>query len=667
MADFWQNQVLERLQAGVYPVFLVHDPDRLLDDEFVHEKLLASGFEMLHCDDQVGFRRKFETRFRDRWANGQLLNLLIISHSIRAARQAFPFDVLAMGPMATIRLSDIFPDLDMKVLLAVDSSKWQDLYEANTHRPTRKSLSAAETSDFILRHAYGLALETIREPSDVLILLLNLHYRQHQLTGPVASYAAKQLASWESETGWPVGSLLGDRDAFYAFLQRQWERYLDQLSRSESPSADSSPADGEELGEMPRFDKLRVYMDTLFLERILKPVAHQNADQLAKQAEWIALGLKIDPETDSVRRLRKLFDSCKVPSDSASHTEWLHFAGSWAALTDAFFETSLVSDNDREQYDALRNRIDEVFETWILAKYASLHNLPPSDPVMVHHVLPFLRRRLSSTDGRIALVVVDGLSLAQLCVLRRHLDVSGDTIVSEERHLFAWIPTLTSVSRVALMAGKIPGRTGNSKELGSTSREERLWREFWLENRIPIEAILYQKSIMASSIAPLRTKLADDRVRVVGLILNEVDSMMHGEQLGARGMHSHVKQWMNQQTLVKLVHLLAQEQFEVWITSDHGNTEAIGVGSPSEGVLAEQRGQRVRVYENSEFRSRFASQYPNSIEWKDVGLPDGFQCLLAGRRDAFTEINKKIVTHGGCSIDELIVPLVRLEGKNNDA
>ncbi|MFW6030100.1 MAG: hypothetical protein ACOCRO_07580 [Halanaerobiales bacterium] len=77
--------------------------------------------------------------------------------------------------------------------------------------------------------------------------------------------------------------------------------------------------------------------------------------------------------------------------------------------------------------------------------------------------------------------------------------------------------------------------------------------------------------------------------------------------------------------------------------------------------MANLKGERVRIYENKELLKRVKSSFPNAIEWKNVGLPVNFMSLIAPLRKAFVTEGKKVVSHGGISIEELIIPLVHIQ------
>ena len=73
--------------------------------------------------------------------------------------------------------------------------------------------------------------------------------------------------------------------------------------------------------------------------------------------------------------------------------------------------------------------------------------------------------------------------------------------------------------------------------------------------------------------------------------------------------------------------------YEVWLTADHGNIECESKGRPSEVVIAETRGERVRVYPTQELRSQVAASLTLAYEWQPVGLPENYFPLIAGGLD----------------------------------
>ncbi|MBN2887116.1 MAG: PglZ domain-containing protein, partial [Chromatiaceae bacterium] len=149
--------------------------------------------------------------------------------------------------------------------------------------------------------------------------------------------------------------------------------------------------------------------------------------------------------------------------------------------------------------------------------------------------------------------------------------------------------------------------------------------------------------------------------RVVGLVVDKVDRIMHGMQLGSAGMHNQIEQWCQGGFLSTLIHQLMEYGYRVWLTADHGNIECRGQGRPAEGVIAETRGERVRVYPTPELRARVAAAFPLAHAWPPVGLPADYVPLIAQGRTAFVTPGETLVGHGGMAIEEVMVPLATFE------
>jgi hypothetical protein len=122
-----------------------------------------------------------------------------------------------------------------------------------------------------------------------------------------------------------------------------------------------------------------------------------------------------------------------------------------------------------------------------------------------------------------------------------------------------------------------------------------------------------------------------------------------------------VRQWANQPYLTGLLNLLFDKGFQVYLTSDHGNIEAEGCGRPVEGAVADLRGEWVRLYSDRLLREKIQERFPAAIAWPPIGLPDNCLPLIAPHRQAFIRVGERAVSHGGLSIEELIVPFVQIE------
>ncbi|MDQ7053923.1 MAG: PglZ domain-containing protein [candidate division KSB1 bacterium] len=159
--------------------------------------------------------------------------------------------------------------------------------------------------------------------------------------------------------------------------------------------------------------------------------------------------------------------------------------------------------------------------------------------------------------------------------------------------------------------------------------------------------------------------LAQSKIRTIGLVVDKVDKIMHGMELGTAGMHNQIKQWGKQGFMLNLFNLLFDRGFEIYLSSDHGNVEAMGCGRPTEGAVADLRGERVRIYSDPVLMKRVKNKFVNSIEWPPIGLPEKYYALIADGRYAFTQKNRSIVCHGGISMEEVLVPFVKITRENS--
>jgi len=192
-----------------------------------------------------------------------------------------------------------------------------------------------------------------------------------------------------------------------------------------------------------------------------------------------------------------------------------------------------------------------------------------------------------------------------------------------------------------------------------------LWTRFWSEHGLSAPEVAYAKGLGEdASLSIVQDALSHPKLRVVGFVVDMVDKIMHGMKLGTAGMHNQVRQWADGGFLAALVDLMVGRGFEVYLTSDHGNVEATGIGRPAEGALSEIAGTRARVYADETLRSQVGQRFPDALAWPPIGLPENFLALLAPNRAAFTDVGKRLVGHGGITIEELIVPYIHVESRS---
>lgn len=653
----WQDRVLREFVPGASPITLAADPDGLLQDERILAGLWERGFSLLRFEDSIAFRYAYESQFRAQGQSTDSAGLVVLVPAPTAALDALPYDILSNARRLAFSLAELFPNLNQAVIATLEPADLDALYDAQALNPAGV-LGEAATKDFVLRHVFGIVSDLVRTPADLLRTLLRRHYPGRRIP-PMLDVRFIRAIQRRFEH-WPLGSIVADREAFFAFLQERWPTFLDW-------SADGKLSVGDGDGRFAHpgpvhlpFDHedIRVYVDNLFAEGLLKPVSHSRADELSKA--WLNVGIRANQRTSLAARLGRLLAiaSDALPEPDARHDDWFRFAKVWAEL--AVLErdpNGAPNDAQRREIDALRVRMDQAFARWLTHRYAGLANLPPNPPAMLHQIPRFLARQVGTGMEKVALVVMDGLALEQWVVMRQELARQRPRWRFRESAAFAWAPTITSVSRQAVFAGNPPLFFPGS--IHGTHREKALWRRFWEDQDVPDAA--YLKGLGDAPFNEVAELLERPKVGVVGLVVDKVDHIMHGMTLGAAGMHNQVRQWAAQGHFAALLDLLFEYSFHVCLTADHGNIEATGCGRPDEGAVADIRGERVRVYSDEGLRRDVAERFPDAWEWPADGLPEDYLPLLAPSRSAFIRQGEQVVAHGGVCLEELIVPFVQVE------
>ncbi|MBM3298490.1 MAG: BREX-3 system phosphatase PglZ [Deltaproteobacteria bacterium] len=661
----WRDLILKEFTPKVARLTLVADPDGLLLEEGILEGLLERGFELIPFEDSIAFRYAYESRFRSRWDRGEDMDLIVVLRSQTSDLSGLPYDLLKAGRKLHFNLGEIFPNLSYPVVTTLDRGDLDALYEAQK-RYAPGQLGENATKEFVLRHVFEIAPELVKQPSDLMRILLRRHYRGQRIPADLDGRFIQLLRQSSVFDDWPLETLAADREAFFAFLQERWPIFLD---REEIKGKSDVREDIKSYGlsihgpvELP-FDHhdIRVYIDNLFVEGLLHAVPHEHADILSRT--WAGIGVRIAPTQDRSRRLGKLIDNLgtSIPSEDAKYTDWFRFARGWAeTILLANDQAEAISEPMGKRIKNLRAQVDVGFAAWLFKRYAGLVNLPPVPPVMLHHLPRFLARQMGEDrKSKIALIVVDGLAMDQWLVVRETLASKQHGLRFQEQAVFAWIPSITSVSRQATFAGKAPIFFPNS--IHTTDKEHVLWTQFWADQGVAPNEVVYIKGLGDGDLEPVSEALSHPKARVAGLVVDKVDKIMHGMEMGTAGMHNQVSQWAKQLHLNRLLDLLLDRGFRVYLTSDHGNLEAEGCGRPFEGAVADLRGERVRIYPDAALRGKVKERFPDALEWGTVGLPEDYLALLAPARQAFVQEKQRAVSHGGVSVEELIVPLVQIE------
>lgn len=663
--SLWTERILSVFTADLTRLWVACDPDDVLLDEKLLSELRSRGFELMVYEDPFAFRAEFEEKYRDAWDRGEAGPApSLVLHLRSAEANVLPWDVVHHGRVVRLSLAELFPKLAYSAVNQVDPEHFETLFTAHEEE-LQSARGENESKDFILEHVYQLTPRSIRTPVDLWRELLRMHFGNRSLPTLFANQAASILQSKGLFVDQPVAQWFSSKSALVRVVQDAWYRYLSGLGLDGSRTGEPTPADYVAKANIP-FDHpdVQVLVDSMFLDGTLHPWAVHSVP--AGMPSWIKAGIVQDPaalQSLVIKGIDGLIDS--VPSVAASHKDWSEFAKRHGEILARTHGLPGPSDSAQlapvqERLQLLHSKSDKQLQAWVSDKhYADLIFQPVTKgPVMVHHIPRFLRHRRACGEENIALLVFDGLAFDQWVQIRERLLATTKRFVFEENTTFAWLPTVTSVSRQALFSGLKPREFEDS--IGRTDKEELLWKTFWQNEGVNSTEVLYRRALKHThQLSELATVLSDRQPKVLGLVIDEVDDRLHKER-SKKDVALWISNWINTGFVDQLFSMLLDKGYHIYLTADHGNVESTGVGRPKQGVIAETRGERVRVYPSESLLADSAAAYSGTLRLDIAGLPANFMPLFAGGRTAFVPVGDQVVVHGGVSVEELIIPFVKV-------
>lgn len=658
----WIDRILKEFPADLSCLWIAADPDDVLLDEQVLSGLRERGFEVLPFEDSIAFRAEYEERYRSAWDGGEVAPAKALVLHLRSTDTSdLPWDYLKLARSVHLSLANLFPRLSYSVVRQISAEHHETLFAAQSKHASQ-AMGESATKDFVLTHIFKISPHLISRPEDLWHILLKLHYRESGLPLVLADHVAHVLFDNSSFNGLPISGLFASKSALLRFVQDAWYRYLSRIGLTGTRTGESAPEDISAKVDVP-FDHpdVRAMVDSMFLDGLLHPLAVQGS--AVDIPEWAKVGIVQDPlalgnlVAEGVNGILQ-----SLPTQESSYRDWANISRRFAEVLARFHALDTVrSEGLKSAVAELQAALDERLRYWVSKHYADLPSLPVAKgPVMVHHVPRFLSLRRGLGETKIALLVFDGLAIDQWVQIREAMAKRAPTLGFEESTCFAWLPTLTSVSRQAIFSGLKPREFAETLE--STSAEPAQWSRFWQDQGLRTNEVFYRKGIKRTDqLAELGTDLSTPSIKVAGIVVDMVDELVHGAMLGKRGIASQIEEWCESGFVDQLFSLLLDKGFHVYLTADHGNVEAVGQGRPNQGLAPELRGERVRTYRSETLATESAAANSNTYRIDLTGLPTNFMPLFAAGRTAFMQQGEPAVVHGGISIEELIVPFIKVE------
>lgn len=642
--------MLNNFLPGIYALFLVSDPDGVLADESLTADLTARGFHLLHEADPIALRAAFQ---RVQPVTVERPLIVITDGPLNQ----LPYDLWQQGQHIELALHTFFPQLDYPTIRQLSPAQRARLGDVYAQHPPATPLSSSATIAWLLEKVFGATADALGSPARLLLWLDDYHSRSDPLPAPLRQALLRELQNCPVVADWPLADLLADWQRYREFVRSAWSEWVEQRvgegNEAYSTGALSFAGDAALQDSLPR----------LLRSGTLEPV---EVASTASLPGWSLPALAQDEAGVRRRLFAEGMAAVQAALDGGDlrWEAWQTVARRWAQLSlhlnqaEASLETAM-----RQAHAETQARLDSAFAGWLGSQYTSLAGRRLPTPHHLFHI-PGNLESLRPERSRVALLVLDGLSLAVWQQIRavwsqRHPDWQMD-----EQLVLAQIPTITAISRQALISGQRPAHF--SESLTHNGREKQLWQRFWEGAGLPVSAAEYELlSTRSDTFYP--PAVDSRRVQALCLVTPIIDQIVHGATQGVADVHASVELWLHNRDIQRqgaewlegLIGHLLSAGYTIALTSDHGHVQAVGVGQPQEGVTVRSRSRRARLYESEQFARSVQSGYPETVLWHGDGLlPESAWVLMAAGRSAFAPEGEVVVSHGGLCIEEVVVPLV---------
>ncbi|MEW5813673.1 MAG: PglZ domain-containing protein [Actinomycetota bacterium] len=580
----------------------------VIDPEFVvHPEEVVEAHhpcETYEVQDWFELRRTWE--LHGRRPSGQSRLVLMVRDRRVLTEADLPFDISTRTSVRRLRLP-VPPGLQ-PALLALDDLSSDAAVAAVV-------AGVAAPSDVILSVAAGMPPGRIAGGPQELVVALRLRARSHapRLFATARERFADSLAL----------AAVAEPPDMHA-LQSAWDEWV------------LDPAGSRWARHL---DLARAELIELFLSGQLHPTMASNE----ALPPWATVGIA-QPSPRS--KVEALLDEC--PDPAASLDGWSRVAQWWGEVRSGLAQIVPADKQLEARAWDWWVAADGPFLAWLRSSYGrELSRAWANWPASLDKVQPFLAKRRGSS-GRILLVVLDGMGFPQWSRLRELVQPT----VLEAGGVLAMLPTLTEVSRQAIAAGTLPIHFPDS--IRTTSKEALRWTAAWQGAGVKATWVRIDGA-RHDELEVIPFGYAD----AIGVVLSITDELMHSNDLlGDVGVHTGLEAWARAGVFHALLVRAAEHGYDPWVTADHGNLAVQRTKELREGEFVERAGTRARRYASKVLRDASAV---DGIVWDDLpGYPrdEAERLLFADGRGGWGASG---LAHGGLSLDEVIVPLVRVE------
>lgn len=415
---------------------------------------------------------------------------------------------------------------------------------------------------------------------------------------------------------------------------------------------------------------------------LIKPV---NPNQVLMSLKKIMDGKRLVSEKTTTAYQQEFRNLFMALSSSPDHEEWKEL---YKKLTYWELEMSRSDSSEMmEVHTTQKNEANIEFYKFVNKNYADwIKN--ENGPLLSHNVFREKIKPHLSKDKPTFLVVIDNLRYDQWKVLEPI--ISNTYRMMEEDAFYSLLPTATQYARNALFAGmlpmdiekKFPNEWKNDDDEGGKN----LYEETFLNHQMKQLGLGDLKTKYLKITNNENGKHLEDDVHnylnndLTVIVYNFVDMLSHArtemevlKELAGdeQSYRSLTVSWFEHSPLYRALKKVADKGVQLIITTDHG-TMRVKTPSKCIGDRHTTTNLRYKHGRNLQYEDKDVLAFRNP---NDAGLPrpnisstyifaknDVFLCY-PNNYNHYVNYYKNTFQHGGISLEEMIVPIIRMESK----
>jgi len=638
--ETWRDIILKQIKETPSSIVIIKDQENFLDDHLFLGNL--NEVATLHrCTSDLEIFREINTFKNER---GKLIILL-------DPKKFVPYEIEKKAVNLELTAATLFPLLSPDILSECGVETYDAIFVHYQHQTELFThLSRQKSKEFIVKAVFDLDLNNM-DIESVVSFFIRLYLKRYKIPNELIEDVRKIADGYGINCEINFRSPLSE-ERFWKWISEQWNAYV---AGTKSLVNFNHPA-------------LLAVLPTLLNSNVITKIRVSEVQVLQNLAKvrplsLIGIDFQITGEQDIVSVIEaklSLVENLMAESKFSSEL-WLNIAKQWGQVRYLQYLGDLSNRVEKiiDKIEKVEFIIEREFQKFLLEEYDHIVISSTSrDPQTVDKILHYILIQ-QEIQQKIALIVFDGMGMAEWEVIRNYLE-SNSVSIKSEKQIFTMLPTLTNYSRQAIFSGKLPNEFANTiKGL----RENSFFVEFWKKSRD-----FEEDDVLFAHVVPDRGMLIkssnefvqalEEGTQILGLVFSFIDKRLHGPydlDVGKRLFHQNIKSFLRESCLADIFRMLIEKEYHIYITSDHGNIVGTGNGITDVRGLAEKQGKRCLIYDRK-ILAQEQQKITDCSLFSSRFVPINNFILFANGPYFFGQIGSKEITHGGVSVEEMVVP-----------